>query len=76
MAQKVLHPMAKLQRHVQSLVNSKLLKPTDGLWKIAFLYGDKWAYWKAELEAFDFTTKDPVSELLAVEVWEESEAEA
>lgn len=76
MTQAVLHPMTKLQRKVQSLVNSKLLKPTDGLWKIAFLYGEKWAYWKAELEAFEFSTKDPVSELLAVEEWEEDEEEA
>lgn len=73
MTQAVLHPMTKLQRHVQSLVKSNLLKPTDGLWKIAFLYGEKWAYWKAELEAFEFTTKDPVSDLLAVEEWEEDE---
>lgn len=65
--------MTKLQRHVRSLVKSNLLKPTDGLWKIAFLYGDKWAYWKAELEAFQFSTTDPVSELLAVEEWEEAE---
>lgn len=73
MAQKVLHPMAKLQRKVRSLVDSQLLKPTDSLWKIAFLYGDEWTYWKEELESFEFTTQDPVSELLAVEVWEESE---
>ena len=74
MTQTVLHPMVKLQRKVQSLVDSNLLKPTDGLWKIAFLYGEKWPYWKAELEAFEFTTKDPVSDLLAVEAWEEDDA--
>ncbi len=67
----VAHPMEKLQRQVQKLVDSKLLKPTDSLWKIALLYGDDWSYWKQELEAFEFTMKDPVSELLAVDSWEE-----
>ncbi|MFZ9740024.1 MAG: DUF4327 family protein [Prochlorotrichaceae cyanobacterium] len=71
--QKVLHPMMKLQRQVRSLVDRKLLKPTDGLWKIAFLYGDKWAYWRKELEDFDFKMQDPVEELLKVDVWEEDE---
>lgn len=63
--------MVKLQRHVRSLVDSDILKPTDGLWKIAFLYGDEWGHWRSELEAFEFTMRDPVSELLQVEVWEE-----
>ncbi|MCU0549244.1 MAG: DUF4327 family protein [Leptolyngbya sp. Prado105] len=67
----VAHPMEKLQRQVQKLVDSKLLKPTDSLWKIALLYGDDWSFWKQELEAFEFSMKDPVSELLAVESWEE-----
>ncbi|MBE9013438.1 DUF4327 family protein [Pseudanabaenaceae cyanobacterium LEGE 13415] len=67
----VAHPMEKLQRQVQKLVDSKLLKPSDSLWKIALLYGDDWSYWKQELEAFDFSMKDPVSELLAVDSWEE-----
>ncbi|MBD1825306.1 DUF4327 family protein [Cyanobacteria bacterium FACHB-63] len=67
----VAHPMEKLQRQVQKLVDSKLLKPTDSLWKIALLYGDDWSYWKQELEAFEFSMKDPVSELLAVDSWEE-----
>ncbi|MEY2978915.1 MAG: DUF4327 family protein [Prochlorotrichaceae cyanobacterium] len=71
--QKVLHPMMKLQRQVRSLVDRKLLKPTDGLWKIAFLYGDKWAYWRKELEDFEFKMQDPVEELLKVDVWEEDE---
>lgn len=71
--QKVLHPMMKLQRQVRSLVDRKLLKPTDGLWKIAFLYGEKWAYWRKELEDFDFKMQDPVEELLKVDVWEEDE---
>jgi hypothetical protein len=68
----VLHPMMKLQRQVQSLVDSKLLKPTDSIWKIALLYGDEWTYWKRELEEFEFSLKDPVSELLKVKVWEEN----
>ncbi|BAU11298.1 hypothetical protein LEP3755_17910 [Leptolyngbya sp. NIES-3755] len=67
----VAHPMEKLQRQVQKLVDSKLLKPNDSLWKIALLYGDDWSYWKQELEAFEFSMKDPVSELLAVDSWEE-----
>ncbi|NJR48542.1 MAG: DUF4327 family protein [Leptolyngbyaceae cyanobacterium CSU_1_3] len=71
MTQQVAHPMVKLQRQVQSLVNSKLLKPSDSLWKIALLYGDEWAHWKQELQAFDFTMQDPVSELLSVESWDE-----
>jgi hypothetical protein len=71
--QKVLHPMMKLQRQVRSLVDRKLLKPTDGLWKIAFLYGEEWAYWRKELEDFDFKMQDPVEELLKVDVWEEDE---
>lgn len=65
------HPMEKLQRQVQKLVDSKLLKPTDSIWKIALLYGDDWSFWKQELEAFEFSMRDPVSELLAVESWEE-----
>lgn len=71
--QKVAHPMEKLQRQVRSLVDKNLLKPTDSLWKIALLYGDEWAYWKQELLSFDFTMQDPVSELLAVDTWEEEE---
>jgi len=71
--QKVLHPMMKLQRQVRSLVDRKLLKPTDGLWKIAFLYGEEWAYWRKELEDFDFKMQDPVEELLKVDVWEEDD---
>ncbi len=67
----VAHPMEKLQRQVRKLVDSKLLKPTDSLWKIALLYGDEWSFWKQELLAFDFTMQDPVSDLLAVESWEE-----
>ena len=74
MAQQVLiHPMAKLQRQVQKLVDAKLIKPHESIWKIALLYGDDWAYWKQELLAFEFAMQDPVSDLLAVETWEEDE---
>lgn len=73
--QLVVHPMVKLQRKIQSLVDAKLLKPTDSLWKIAFLYGDEWPYWKGELQAYEFTMQDPVSELLLVESWEDSDEE-
>ncbi len=73
MNQQVVHPMAKLQRQVQKLVDSNLLKPTDSIWKIALLYGDEWAYWKQELIAYDFTMQDPVSELLLVEGWDDED---
>ncbi len=62
--------MVKLQSQVRSLVESKIIKPTDSLWKIAFLYGDEWSYWKKELLAYEFTLQDPVSYLLDVEEWE------
>lgn len=68
----VVHPMVKFQRQVESLVNkSKMVKPTDPIWKIAFLFGDDWAHWKKELEDFEFSTRDPIAELLAVQTWEE-----
>ena len=73
MSQKVIHPMVKLQRQVKKLVDSKLLKPTDSIWKIALLYGDEWSFWKQELLAYDFTMQDPVSELLLVESWDDEE---
>ncbi|GAB4148012.1 MAG: hypothetical protein Fur0046_26400 [Cyanobacteria bacterium J069] len=66
-----MHPMVKFQRQVRSLVESDVLKPGDRLWKIALLYGDDWAYWKRELEDFEFSMQDPVGDLLAVESWEE-----
>lgn len=69
--QSVVHPMAKFQRQVQSLVESNVIESTDKLWKIAFLFGDDWAHLKKELEEFEFTMRDPISELLAVESWEE-----
>ncbi|MBL1176004.1 DUF4327 family protein [Pantanalinema sp. GBBB05] len=73
MNQQVIHPMVKLQRQVRSLLDSKVLKPNDSIWKIALLYGDDWSFWKQELLAYDFTMQDPVSELLAVESWDEDE---
>lgn len=75
MTSQVAHPMVKLQRQVRSLIDSKLLKPSDSLWKIALLYGDDWAYWKQELLSFEFTMQDPVSELLSVDAWDEENAE-
>lgn len=70
-SQQVVHPMEKFQGKVQSLVSSRLIQPTDRLWKIAFLFGDDWAYWKRELEEFEFTMQDTIGDLLAVESWEE-----
>lgn len=71
MAQSVIHPMVKFQHHVRSLVESKIIKPTDSIWKIALLFGNEWGYWKQELLDFGFSMQDPVSELLAVEAWDE-----
>ena len=71
MTQQVAHPMVKFQRKVASLVESKVLKPNDSLWKLALLYGDQWGYWKEELLEFEFTMQDPVSEVLNVEAWDE-----
>lgn len=70
-SRKVDHPMVKFQRQVKSLVKRDIVKPEDSIWKIALLFSDEWAYWKRELEDFEFSTKDPISELLAVESWEE-----
>ena len=68
----VAHPMVKFQRQVESLVkNSKVVRPSDPIWKIAFLFGDDWAHWKQELEEFDFSTQDPIEDLLSVQSWEE-----
>lgn len=50
-----------------------MLKPDDRLWKIALLYGDEWAYLRKELEDFDFSMQDPLSELLSVETWEDED---
>jgi hypothetical protein len=71
MTQQVLHPMVKFQRQVRSLVDSKKLKPSDGLWKVALLYGEEWPHWKQELQEFGFTMQDPLAELLTVEAWDE-----
>ncbi|AFY64847.1 hypothetical protein GEI7407_0345 [Geitlerinema sp. PCC 7407] len=73
MNQQVIHPMVKFQRQVRSLVESKIVRPSDSIWKIALLYGDEWSYWKRELEEFEFSMQDPISDLLAVESWEEEE---
>ena len=67
------HPMEKFQRKVRSLVETKAIQPTDSLWKIAFIFGDKWPHWKAELESFDFTMQDSIADLLSVDCWEEEE---
>lgn len=68
----VVHPMVKLQRQVESLVNkSRVVKPSDPLWKIAFLFGDEWSHWRKELEDFEFVMQDPIADLLAVQSWEE-----
>lgn len=71
MSQQVIHSMVKLQHHVRSLIESNILKPSDSIWKIALLYGNEWHYWKQELLEFGFSMQDPVSELLAVEAWDE-----
>ena len=71
MPNQVAHPMEKFQRKIASLVKDKILKPSDGIWKLALLYGDEWNYWKQELLDFGFTMQDPVSEVLVVEAWDE-----
>lgn len=63
--------MVKLQRHVRSLVDSKIVKPTDSISKIALLYGSEWSYWKKELLDFGFATCDPIGDLLEVENWDD-----
>lgn len=73
--QAVAHPMEKLQRKVSSLVDSNILKPEDSIWKIAFLYGDQWSYWKQELLDFGFDMQDQVKELLVVEQWDDEDGD-
>lgn len=63
--------MVKLQRNVHSLVESKIIKPTDSIWKIALLFGNDWQHWKRDLLDYGFSMQDPVSELLSVEAWDE-----
>jgi hypothetical protein len=67
----VKHPMVKFQRQVQSLVDSKAVRPSDSIWKIALLFGSDWARIKQDLLEFGFTMQDPLSELLLVEGWDE-----
>ncbi|MGL4622220.1 DUF4327 family protein [Chroococcidiopsis sp.] len=71
MAQPVIHPMVKFQHQIRSLVESKIVRPTDSIWKIALVFGNEWSYWKQELTDFGFSMQDPVSELLSVEGWDE-----
>lgn len=71
MSQQVTHPMVKFQRQAQSLVESKIIQPSDSIWKIALLYGDEWQFWKKELIEFGFSMQDPISEVLAVEAWDD-----
>jgi hypothetical protein len=63
--------MVQLQQQVRSLIASNVLKPTDSLWKIAFLYGDDWSHWKQELQEYEFSMHDPVKMLLDVEAWDD-----
>lgn len=71
MTNQVAHPMLKFQRKVASLVESKVIKSSDSIWKLAFLYGDEWSFWKKELLDFGFTMQDPVQDVLLVEAWDE-----
>jgi hypothetical protein len=71
MVQPVIHPMVKFQHQIRSLVESKIVRPTDSIWKIALIFGNEWSYWKQELLDFGFSMQDPVSELLSVEAWDE-----
>lgn len=66
-----IHPMGKLQRQLQSLVNSNKLKPTDSLWKVGLLFPDRWPHWKHELLDFEFSMQDSIQSLLDVEAWDE-----
>lgn len=71
MTKQVAHPMMKLQRQVSSLVQSKIVDPSDRIGKIALLLGNDWSYWKNELLDFDFSSQDSIQELLDVEDWDE-----
>ncbi len=71
MTNQVAHPMVKFQRKVASLVDAQVIKSSDSIWKLAFLYGDEWSFWKKELLDFGFTMQDPVQEVLLVEAWDE-----
>ncbi|MGF1603142.1 MAG: DUF4327 family protein [Thermosynechococcaceae cyanobacterium] len=67
----VVHPMGKLQRQLQSLVDSGKLQSSDALWKVAFLVRDNWPHWKSELLEFEFSMQDPIQAFLDVEAWDE-----
>ncbi|GFE71634.1 DUF4327 family protein [Chroococcus sp. FPU101] len=71
MTKQVAHPMAKFQRKAASLVESKVIKSSDNIWKLALLYGDEWAYWKQELLDFGFSMNDQVGDIIVVEEWDE-----
>jgi hypothetical protein len=71
MRNQVAHPMVKFQRKAASLVESKVMKPSDSIWKLALLYGNEWTHWKKELLDFGFSLQDPISEVLSVEAWDE-----
>jgi hypothetical protein len=73
MISQVAHPMVKFQRKLASLVESKVIQPSDRLWKIAFLFGQEWEFWKKELQEFGFTMKDPIDAVLVVEAWDEED---
>ncbi|MGK7946794.1 MAG: DUF4327 family protein [Microcystaceae cyanobacterium] len=73
MINQVAHPMVKFQRKLASLVESKVIQPSDRLWKIAFLFGQEWEFWKKELQEFGFTMKDPIDAVLIVESWDEED---
>ncbi|TRT85571.1 MAG: DUF4327 family protein [Microcystis aeruginosa Ma_OC_H_19870700_S124] len=38
---------------------------------VLYLDGDEWVYWKQELLDFGFSMQDPLSEVVAVEAWDE-----
>ncbi len=67
----VVHPMVKFQQQVRSLVDAKLVKPSDSLWQIALVYGDEWQHWKKELAELGFSTQDTIGEMLAIDGWDE-----
>lgn len=71
MTNQVAHPMVKFQRKVSSLIESKVIKPEDKIWKIAFLFGDDWSFWKEELFDFGFEMQDAVQEVLLVDAWDD-----
>jgi len=73
MVQKLAQPMEKFQRKLSSLVEAKVIKPQDSLWKMALLYGEEWSFWKRELQDFGFSMQDQIQSVLQVEVWDEAD---